>query len=134
MTDVSSDSEARLVLVVDDDPEIREFVCEVLAQAGFATVTADDGEEGLALAEARRPALIVMDVMMREMDGYTALTRLRGHPATRDIPVIILTGQEEAIYRTLSYGVGAVAHLTKPFSPAVFTDTVRRVLAQQETS
>jgi len=133
MTEASG-AAAPIILVIDDDPEIRELVCEVVAQAGFVTVTANDGEEGLALAEARRPALIVMDVMMRGVDGYTALTRLRGRPATRDIPVIILTGQEEPIYRTLSLGVGAVAHLTKPFSPAVLIDTVRRVLAQRETS
>jgi CheY-like chemotaxis protein len=131
MTEASG-AAAPIILVIDDDPEIREFICEVVAQAGFATVTASDGEEGLALAKARRPALIVTDVMMQVMDGYTALTRLRGHPATRDIPVIILTGQEEPIYRTLSFGVGAVAHLMKPFSPAVLTDTVRRVLAQAE--
>lgn len=130
MTDVSSDPEARLVLVIDDDPEIRELVSDVLAQAGFATVTAPDGEEGVALAEARRPGLIVMDVMMREMDEYTALTQLRGHATTRDIPVIMLTGQEEAIYRTLSFGVGAVAHVRKPFSPAAFIETVRGVLAE----
>jgi CheY-like chemotaxis protein len=123
-----------VVLVIDDDPGVLELVCDVLAEAGFPTVTANDGEEGLALALARRPSLIIMDVMMRGVDGYTALTRLRGHPATSDIPVIILTGQEEPIYRTLSHGVGAVAHFTKPFLPTVLTATVRRLLGQPETS
>jgi CheY-like chemotaxis protein len=123
-----------LVLVIDDEPDILELVCDVLAEAGFATVTADDGEKGLALAHLRRPALIIMDVMMRGVDGYTALTRLRGHPATHDIPVVILTGQEEPIYRSLSHGAGAVAHFTKPFSPAMLIATVRRVLGQRETS
>jgi len=118
------------VLVVDDDPEVRDFVCEVLAGAGFATATASDGDE--VAEEARRvaPSLIILDVMMPRMDGYTTLTRLRGHPVTRDIPVIVLTGQVEPLYRTLSAGVGAVAHLTKPFSPDQLTQTVRRVLAE----
>src|SRR5262249_57436402 len=88
------------VLVVDDDPEVRDFVCEVLAGAGFATATASDGDE--VAEEARRvaPSLIILDVMMPRMDGYTTLTRLRGHPGTRDIPVIVLTGQGEPLYRT----------------------------------
>ncbi len=132
VTEASTESGADVVLVVDDDPEVREFVCEVLAQAGLATITAADGEEALALARERRPSLIVMDIMMRTMDGYTALTLLRGQPTTREIPVIILTGQEEPIYQTLSAGVGAVAHLTKPFSPGQFTATVRRILAERE--
>jgi CheY-like chemotaxis protein len=123
-----------VILVIDDDPEVLELVRDVLAEAGLPTVTANDGEEGLELALARRPALIIMDVMMRGVDGYTALTRLRGHPATSDIPVIILTGQEEPIYRTLSHGVGAAAHFTKPFLPAVLTATVRRLLGQRGTS
>jgi CheY-like chemotaxis protein len=119
-----------LALVVDDEIESRDLVCEILAAAGFRTLAAADGEEALALAGAHRPSLIVMDVMMRTMDGYTALTRLRGDPATRDIPVIILTGEEAPLYRTLSFGVGATAHLTKPFSPALLTATVRRILGR----
>jgi CheY-like chemotaxis protein len=119
-----------LVLVVDDDAEVRQTVADVLSEAGFRIATAASGEEGVAFAQAHRPALVVLDVMMREMDGYTALTRLRGDPATDRIPVIVLTGQEEPIYRTLSFGVGAVAHLTKPFSPARLTDTVQQALAR----
>lgn len=119
---------SRLALVVDDEIEIRDLVCEILGAAGFRTLTAADGEEALTLAGEHRPSLIVMDVMMRTMDGYTALTRLRGDPATRDIPVIMLTGQDAPLYRTLSFGVGATAHLTKPFSPALLTATVWRVL------
>ncbi len=119
-----------LVLVADDDPEVRDFVCEVLREAGFVTATATDGDEVAEQARRATPRLIILDVMMPRMDGYTTLTRLRGHPATRDIPVIVLTGQAEPVYRTLSAGVGAVAHLTKPFSPEQLTRTVRRVIAE----
>jgi len=122
----------RLVLVADDDTDVRDLVADVLSEAGFRIVMAANGEEAVALAQAHHPALVVLDVMMPEMDGYTALTRLRGHPATRSIPVIVLTGQGEPIYRTLSLGVGAVAHLTKPFSPERLTETVQRVLASVE--
>ncbi len=117
-----------LVLVADDEPLIRDLVSDVLAEAGFRTVRAADGSEVLPLALEHRPALIVMDVMMPNLDGYTTITRLRNHVATKDIPVVILTGQAGSIYRTLSFGLGATAHLTKPFSPRQLMDVVEGVL------
>lgn len=128
MAETAGVSAAPLVLVADDDAGIRNLVCEVLAEGGFRTMPAEDGEEAVRLALRHQPALIVMDVMMPNMDGYTTLTRLRGHPLTKEIPVIMLTGQVDPVYRTLSAGVGAVAHLTKPFSPRQLTETVERVL------
>jgi len=121
----------KIVLVADDEADIRDLVCEVLADAGLKTMTAADGDEVVEQAVRHRPALIIMDVMMPRMDGYTTLTRLRGQPMTKDIPVIVLTGQAEPVYRTLSAGVGAVAHLTKPFSPRQLTDAVRRALGER---
>lgn len=128
MTETPGSPTGPLVLVADDDAAVRDLVCEMLAEAGFRTLTAADGDEVTAQVLAYRPALIILDVMMPNMDGYTTLTRLRGRPDTRAIPVIVLTGQPEPVYRTLSAGVGAVAHLTKPFSPRQLTDTVRRAL------
>ncbi len=121
-----------LVLIADDDADVRGLIADVLAEAGFRTAAAADGEEALALARDDTPDLIVLDVMMPKMDGYTALTRLRADPATRDVPVIVLTGQGDNVYRSLSAGVGAVAHVTKPFDPAVFIESVRRILAERE--
>lgn len=91
-------------------------------------IRAADGSEVLSLARQHRPALIVLDVIMPNLDGYTTMTRLRHHPGTRDIPVIILTGQSGPIYRTLSFGLGATEHMTKPFSPRQLMDTVEQVL------
>jgi CheY-like chemotaxis protein len=118
-----------LVLVGDDDPAIRELVADVLAEAGFRTARATNGEEVMELAIRQKPALIVLDVIMPKMDGYTTLTRLRGNRVTQDIPVVILTGQPGPIYQTLSFGAGATAHIVKPFSPRQLMDTVERVLA-----
>jgi len=117
-----------LILVADDDPQVQTLVREVLEGEGFQTVMADDGERAVELAVERRPALMILDIMMPKMDGYSALTRLRGHPETRDIPAIILTGQTEGLYQGLSGGLGAVAHLTKPFSPEALIGAVRRHL------
>jgi two-component system response regulator MprA len=129
VVDASTGQPLPLVLVADDEPGIRDLLCEVLAEAGFRTQTAADGGEVVELAVRHQPVLIVLDVMMPKMDGYTTLTRLRGHPLTKEIPVIILTGQAEPFYRTLSVGVGAVAHLTKPVLPDQLTETARRILA-----
>ena len=119
-----------LILVADDEPEVRDFVADVLTEAGFSVLTVGDGEKLAERAVKEQPRLIVVDLMMPGMDGYTAVTRLRGHPLTQDIPVIVLTGQSQPVFRTLSAGVGAAAHLTKPFSGRQLTETVRRVLAE----
>jgi len=131
MAEATDDLAGPLVLVGDDEPMILDLVCEVLREAGFTTLTACDGPEVVELARQHRPVLIVLDVMMPRMDGYTTLTRLRGHPMTAGVPVIVITGQGDPVYRTLSEGVGAEAHVTKPFSPLQFTETVRRVLGGQ---
>jgi pilus retraction protein PilT len=128
----SLDADRRVVLVVDDDREIRALVSEVLAEAGLQTAEAGDGREAIELALSQPPALIVLDVIMPDMDGYTTLTRLRGHPRTGDIPVVVMTGQGGARYRELSLGVGALAHVAKPFSPSVLVETVGRLLADRE--
>jgi CheY-like chemotaxis protein len=117
-----------VVLVVDDEPDLRDLVCTMLQTAGFRTVAGSDGDEVFTLALAHRPAAVVLDVLMDRLDGYTALTRLRAHAATQDIPVIILTGLSEVRYQAISAGVGAMAHLTKPFTRRQLVETVHRAV------
>ena len=122
-----------IALVADDEVEVRGLVGEVLAEAGFEIVLARDGLELVELAGRHRPQLIVADVMMPTMDGYTAVARLRGQATTADIPVIMLTGCTDPAYGELSAGMGAAAHMTKPFSPRhlgeLARDMVRRAHA-----
>jgi CheY-like chemotaxis protein len=106
-----------LAIVADDEVEMRRLVTEILGEVGFETLPASNGLELLELATKHRPQLIVMDVMMPSMDGYTAIARLRGQTATAGIPVIMLTGCADPAYTMLSEGMGASAHVTKPFSP-----------------
>ena len=117
-----------LALVADDEAEVRQLVSEVLAEAGFETLSARDGLELLDLATRHSPDLIVADVMMPKMDGYTAVARLRGHPATAAIPIIMLTGCLEPEYARLSEGMGAAAHLTKPFSPVLLGELAQAMV------
>ena len=106
-----------LAIVADDEAEVRRLIGEALAEVGFETLSARDGYELLDLAARHRPQLIVADVMMPSMDGYTAIAHLRGQAATTGIPIIMLTGCTDPAYGQLSEGMGASAHLTKPFSP-----------------
>jgi CheY-like chemotaxis protein len=106
----------------------------MLTQAGFRTLEGTDGEQVLALGRLHRPDLVVLDVMMRGMDGYTALARLRGDPVLQDVPVIIVTAEEAPIYRTLSDGIGATLHLTKPFTAEALLAAVRRILGERPTA
>ena len=116
-----------LALIADDQDEVRQLVAEVLADAGFDTVAARDGLELIELAARHQPQLIVADVMMPKMDGYTAVARLRGQPATAGIPIIMLTGCMDPSYAQLSAGMGVAAHVTKPFSPVVLVQLARDI-------
>ncbi len=131
MTSLERRGTAPLVLVADDEDDLRSVICDLLAEAGFRTVAAPDGDQVEELARRHRPALIVMDVMMPRLDGYATVTRLAGDPSTRHIPVIMLTGQAGPVYRTLSFCVGAKAHLTKPFSSDQLLATVRQILGTE---
>ena len=122
-----------LALVADDEVEVRQLVGDVLAEVGFETLEARDGIELLELAARHRPQLIVADVMMPEMDGYTAVARLRGQPATAGIPIIMLTGCADPAYGQLSEGMGAAAHLTKPFSPVLLGELAQEMVRRSRS-
>lgn len=121
-------AEPALILVGDDDPAVRRIILNILEQHGFQTMGAEDGEQAVELAIEYLPALVILDGMMPKMDGYTALTRLRGNAKTREIPVIILTGETDGVYKGLSKGLGAVDHITKPFTADGLIEGVRHSL------
>jgi len=111
---------SRCVLVADDDTDVLELICEVLTGAGFQPMTATDGADVRPLALAHRPAVSVLDVLMPKMDGYTALTRLGGDRATRDIPVVMLVWRALGGERPCG-GRGVTAGQCPPRSPSLTT-------------
>jgi CheY-like chemotaxis protein len=117
-----------LAIVADDEAEVRQLVSEILAEVGFDTLSARDGVELVDLASRHRPALIIADVMMPGMDGYTAVTRLRGQPETAGIPIIMVTGCTDPAYGELSEGLGVSAHLTKPFSALLLGELAQEMV------
>jgi DNA-binding response OmpR family regulator len=117
-----------LILVVDDSSHTRELYGEYLAHVGFRVQTTGDGETALQVAGHMRPEVIVLDLSMPRLDGIAVITRLRRDRATRDIPIVMLTGHAaEAIERGV-LEAGAKVFLTKPCLPEDLEAHVRQVL------
>jgi DNA-binding response OmpR family regulator len=118
------------VLVVDDDPRYLELLQFALESEGFGVVVARDPRKVQELAVSCRPAAIISDVSMPEMDGFDVTANLRADPRTAGIPVLLLTGRSAESDRLAGIRCGAVEYITKPFSPSVLADKVRAVLKE----
>jgi CheY-like chemotaxis protein len=125
---VSDDRAQALILVADDDADVRELVVFRLERAGYEVLTAVDGEEAVSVAVARRPDLCVIDVMMPKLDGYEVTERLRATPELAGIGIVLLTAsvQDAAVER--GFSVGADDYIKKPFSPAELLGRVEQAL------
>jgi two-component system OmpR family response regulator len=117
--------EARL-LVVDDEPNIRELLSASLRYAGFEVATAADGQQALALADSFRPDLLVLDVMMPGLDGFGVVRRLR--QSGRHTPVLFLTARDAAEDKVSGLTLGGDDYVTKPFSLDEVLARIRAVL------
>ena len=113
------------VLVVDDEPIVREVVVKYLRREGFRTLEAADGDTALRLVEDERPDLVVLDLMLPGTDGLTVCRRIR---ARSELPVIMLTARGEEADRIVGLELGADDYVTKPFSPRELAARVRSVL------
>jgi len=122
---------AATVLVVDDDPQIREVLSVALDRAGFRTVTARDGAEGLARAQAARPDLAVLDIGLPEMDGLALCRAIR---ADSELPILFLTARDDEVDRILGLEMGGDDYVTKPFSPRELVARVRAILKRTHTA
>lgn len=112
-------------MVVDDEPRLVSLVEAYLLQEGFDVVTAGDGQEALALARKEEPALIILDVMMPDMDGYEFM---RHHRRDQETPIILLTAKVEDDDKIIGLELGADDYVTKPFHPRELIARVRAVL------
>ena len=122
------------ILVIEDDRQIRKVVESYLQQAGYHVLTAADGSSGLALAQQEKPALLVLDLMLPDVDGWEIARRLRASsdPAVAGIYIIMLTARVEESERVIGLELGADDYVTKPFSPRELTARVRSALRRLE--
>jgi len=117
-----------LLLVADDDLLIRRLLQPHLERAGYHTIVAENGRTAVELAARELPGLIVMDVIMPEMDGLTALRRIKRNDSTKAIPIIVITANEHPASQREAQNAGAASFLTKPFSPTQLLAEVKRLL------
>ena len=118
------------VLLVDDELPIIKVVGKRLEIEGFAVSVAMDGAEGVQKARAERPDLILLDLMMPKMNGYEACTALKQDPATRHIPIIILSAKTQEEDERQALACGANAYFKKPFNAPALMEGIRKLLAQ----
>lgn len=129
-----TEREGPLVLVADDEDDIRALVSFRLKRAGYEVITAADGEEALLLATTRLPDLVVLDMMMPKATGLEVTRSMRAHEATRDIPVILLTARAQEGDVVRGFEAGADDYVKKPFSPQDLQARVQALLERSAAS
>ena len=119
---------ASRVLVVEDEPDIRELLAFHLERGGYQVTRATTGPEALRQLRAAPPDLVILDLMLPELDGLEVCRRLRADPATATLPVIMLTAKGDEVDRVVGLELGADDYVVKPFSPKEMLARVRAVL------
>ena len=127
MSQQTKSNGAAPVLVVEDDRELNELIGAYVQIAGFKYAAALDGAAALREARSRRPALVVLDIMLPDTDGFEVCKKLKSDETTRQIPVVMLTALNGAEHRQRGRECGAVEYLTKPFDP----DRLMQVIREQ---
>ena len=121
------------VLVVDDEIYIVHILDFSLGMEGYEVVTALDGEQALERIESDKPDMIVLDIMMPKLDGYEVCRTIKSNPATRHIPVILLSAKGRNVDQKMGFDVGADDYITKPFSPRKLVERINQLLGQAVT-
>lgn len=121
-----------ILLVVEDQPEIRKLICMTMDYDGFEVHEADNGDTGLKMVRALRPGIVLLDVMMPgQLDGIQVCERIRADPEIAHIPVVMLTARSQQTDLEAGRRAGCNAYLTKPFSPLQLIETVERLAAAE---
>ena len=119
---------SKRILVVEDQPDNRRILRDLLANAGYELIEAESGEEALKAVETQRPDLILMDIQLPIMDGYEATRRIRLNPELKSIPIIAVTSYALAGDEAKALAAGCSAYVTKPFSPRALLAKVQEHL------
>jgi DNA-binding NarL/FixJ family response regulator len=120
------------LLLVDDEPGLREAVQAYLEDSGFAVEVASNANEGLELAHQKLPDLVITDIMMPQVDGYQFLKQLREDPQFKTLPVVFLTARGMTSDRIQGYNAGCDAYISKPFDPDELVAVVTNLLEKQK--
>ncbi len=119
---------AKVILVVEDDSKSLKLIRDLLQASGYKTIEATDGKQGVDLAKAKKPDLILMDILMPKVDGYTACREIKRDKATKAIPVVMLTSLDYKLNKELGRDMGANGYMTKPVDRQELLDVISRFL------
>lgn len=120
----------KIILVIEDQPEIRKLICMTMDYDGFEIHEADNGDTGLKMIKALRPGVVLLDVMMPGLlDGFQVCERVRADPEIAATPIVMLTARGQQSDIEAGKRAGCNDYLTKPFSPLQLIETVERLLA-----
>ncbi len=120
------------ILVVDDEPDILDFLRYNLVKEGYNVVTASNGEEGVMMAQEEKPDLVILDIMMPKMDGVEVCRNLRSKPEFDKTLIIFLTAREEDYSQIAALDIGGDDYITKPIRPRVFISRIKALLRRSD--
>ncbi|MBL7827564.1 MAG: response regulator transcription factor [Saprospiraceae bacterium] len=121
-------AQQKKILIVDDEPDIIEFLQYNLKKEGYQVVSANDGKQAIAVANEEKPDLIILDIMMPEMDGVETCRQLRSQPEFADTPIAFLTARDEDFSQIAALDAGGDDYVTKPIKPRVLTSRINALL------
>jgi len=125
-------SSARKILCIEDEPEMVDLIRLILIRKGFEVFGAPGGLEGIRLVREMHPDLVLLDLMMPDMDGWEVYQQMKADPATRDIPVIVVTAKAQNIDKVLGLHIAKVDdYIAKPFSPKELMESIDKVFNKQ---
>jgi two-component system, OmpR family, alkaline phosphatase synthesis response regulator PhoP len=119
------------ILVVDDEPTLISILSARLNFAGYEVLTASNGVQALEMAAKHSPHLVLLDIMMPEMDGFSVLIKMKENKKTRSIVIVMLTSKNETETIEKALQLGAVDYIVKPFNPGVLLDKLKKLLGKR---
>ncbi|MFZ4633286.1 MAG: response regulator transcription factor [Saprospiraceae bacterium] len=125
---MKENGQTKKILIVDDEPDILEFLQYNLKKEGYEVVSAVDGKQAIVVAEREKPNLIILDIMMPELDGVETCRMLRGKKEFADIPIAFLTARDEDFSQITALDVGGDDYITKPIKPRVLVSRINALL------
>ncbi|MDQ8021712.1 MAG: response regulator [Moraxellaceae bacterium] len=120
--------EGTRALIIDDSPTIIAALAKILRSVGYVTLDAPDAEQGIEIARSQQPDLIFLDIVLPGMNGFAALRLMRRDPATRNIPIVMMSGNEQATEQFFGTRIGADDFMKKPFSRLEVFARIERLL------
>ena len=128
-----NENDKKKILIVDDEPNVRRLLRSILSK-DYIVLEAEDGRQAIDIAYTQKPDLILMDILMPRMDGYTSCSVIKNNPATKSIPILMLTAVGFELNIKLSQQMGADGYMTKPFTPQALLEKIAEFLPATEIS